>query len=307
MSASAIGAGAVIAGGLGQALRRRYAVSGARAELVLPAAADVQAVPAGVDLGVPGQDPFVTPNGAFYRIDTALLVPQVSPDRWRLRVHGLVEREIELDYASLVGRPMIERDITLSCVSNEVGGDLVGNAVWRGVRLADVLDEAGVKPEATQLFSTSVDGWTCGTPVAAVTDGRDALLAVAMNGEPLPIKHGFPVRLVVPGLYGYVSATKWVADLKLTTWDDDVGYWVPRGWAREAPIKTTSRIDVPRDGATVAPGRVALAGVAWAPHRGIGSVEVQVDDGEWKPARLGRGAERRHVGAVGAGVGRHPW
>jgi DMSO/TMAO reductase YedYZ molybdopterin-dependent catalytic subunit len=281
-----IGAGAIVAGGLGQALRRRYAVSGARADLVLPGSGDVASIPAGADLGVPGLGPFVTPNDDFYRIDTALLVPQVSPDRWRLRVHGLVERELELTLDDLLSRPLVERDVTLSCVSNEVGGSLVGNAVWRGVLLADLLDEAGVRPEATQLFSTSVDGWTCGTPVAAVMDGRDALLAVAMNDQPLPIKHGFPVRMVVPGLYGYVSATKWLQDIELTTWEDKVGYWVPRGWAREAPIKTMSRIDVPRT-EDVPAGRVAVAGVAWAPHRGISRVDVQVDDGEWQEARLG--------------------
>ncbi|HEY8092196.1 MAG TPA: molybdopterin-dependent oxidoreductase [Acidimicrobiales bacterium] len=286
VSASVIGAGAVVAGGLGQALRRRYAVAGARAELVLPVPGDRASVPAGSDLNVPGQPPFITPNRDFYRIDTALLVPQVSPDRWRLRIHGLVEHEMELSFEDLLRRPLVERVVTLSCVSNEVGGDLVGNAVWRGALLADLLDEAGIAPGATQLLSTSVDGWTCGTPVSAVMDGRDALLAIAMNGQPLPISHGFPVRMVVPGLYGYVSATKWVTDLKLTTWEDDVGYWVPRGWAREAPVKTMSRIDVPRT-KELPSGPVAVAGVAWAPHRGISAVEVRVDDGAWQPARLG--------------------
>jgi DMSO/TMAO reductase YedYZ molybdopterin-dependent catalytic subunit len=203
MAATAIGAGAVIAGGVGQALRRRFAVAGARRELVLPPATDTQVMPSGTDLGIPGAAPFVTPNADFYRIDTALLVPQVSPDHWRLKVHGMVDRELELTFADLLARPMIERDVTLSCVSNEVGGSLVGNAVWRGARLADLLDEAGVQPGATQLFSTSADGWTCGSPVSAIMDGG-TLLAVAMNGEPLPIAHGFPVRLVVPGLYGYV-------------------------------------------------------------------------------------------------------
>ena len=285
-SAAVIGAGAVVAGGVGQVLRRRYAVAGTRAELVLPTAGDVQGTTAGADLGVSGLSPFVTPSGEFYRIDTALLVPQVSPEHWRLRVHGLVDREMELTFDDLLRRPLVERTITLSCVSNEVGGDLVGNAVWRGARLADLLDEAGVKPEATQLFSTSVDGFTCGSPVATIMDGRDALLAVAMNGEPLPIRHGFPVRLVVPGLYGYVSATKWVVDLKLTTWDDDVAYWVPRGWAREAPVKTMSRIDVPRTDHLSA-GRTAVAGVAWAVHRGVSAVQVSIDEGDWQPARLG--------------------
>jgi DMSO/TMAO reductase YedYZ molybdopterin-dependent catalytic subunit len=285
LAATAIGAGAVVAGGVGQALRRRFAVSGARSELALPSATDTQVMPAGTDLGVSGAAPFLTPNRDFYRIDTALLVPQVSPDHWRLKVHGMVDREMELTFADLLARPMVERDVTLSCVSNEVGGSLVGNAVWRGARLADLLDEAGVQPGATQLFSTSADGWTCGSPVSAIMDGRDALLAVAMNGEPLPISHGFPVRLVVPGLYGYVSATKWVVDLKLTTFDD-VAYWVPRGWAQQAPIKTMSRIDVPRT-EQVPAGTLAVAGVAWAVHRGISKVEVQVDDGPWQAARLG--------------------
>jgi DMSO/TMAO reductase YedYZ molybdopterin-dependent catalytic subunit len=285
-SATVIGAGALLAGGLGQALRRRYAVSGTRAGLVLPPAGNLQPTVAGTDVGVPDLTPFVTPNRDFYRIDTALLVPQVSPAHWRLRVHGLVDRELELTFDQLLRRPMIERTITLSCVSNEVGGDLVSNAVWRGARLADLLDEAGVKPEADQLFSTSADGFTCGSPVATIMDGRDALLAVAMNGEPLPIEHGFPARLVVPGLYGYVSATKWVVDLKLTTWDDDVAYWIPRGWDREAPVKTMSRIDVPRT-RNVPAGRTAVAGVAWAVHRGISAVQVRIDDGDWKPARLG--------------------
>ena len=285
LAATAIGAGAVIAGGVGQALRRRFAVAGARSQLVLPSANDTQVMPSGTDLGIPGAAPFVTPNADFYRIDTALLVPQVSPDHWRLKVHGMVDHELELTFADLLCRPMVERDVTLSCVSNEVGGSLVGNAVWRGPRLADLLDEAGVQPGATQLFSTSADGWTCGSPVSAIMDGRDALLAVAMNGEPLPIAHGFPVRLVVPGLYGYVSATKWVVDLKLTTFDD-LAYWVPRGWAQQAAVKTMSRIDVPRT-EQVPAGTVAVAGVAWAVHRGVSKVEVQVDDGPWQAARLG--------------------
>jgi sulfite oxidase len=172
-------------------------------------------------------------------------------------------------------------------VSNEVGGDLVGTAVWQGVMLADVLAEAGVRPEAEQVFTTSVDGWTCGFPVAAALDGRDAMIALGMNGEPLPLRHGFPARLIVPGLYGYVSATKWLQSIELTTWDADEGYWVPRGWAREAPIKTQSRIDVPKRRAEVAAGTVAVAGIAWAPHRGVTKVEVRVDSGEWQPARLG--------------------
>ena len=305
LSASAIGAAALVAGGAGQVLRRRYEVAGVRRELVLPAAGDAQAAPAGADLGIRDLSPFITPNDEFYRIDTALLVPQVSPDRWRLRVHGLVDREIEIGFADLLRRPLIERDVTLSCVSNEVGGGLVGNAVWRGARLADLLDEAGVQPSATQLLSTSVDGWTCGTPVSAVMDGRDALLAVAMNGEPLPVSHGFPVRMVVPGLYGYVSATKWVVDLKLTTWEDDVAYWVPRGWAREAPVKTMSRIDVPRQRRRSRPGRWRRRGrMGAAPghqrRRGAGGRRPVA------PGPPGRGPERGQLGAVGGRMGRRP-
>ena len=183
-----------------------------------------------------------------------------------------------LTYDELLARPMVERIVTLACVSNEVGGHLVGNARWLGAPLADLLREAGVQPGATQLVSRSVDGWTCGTPTSVVLDGRDALLAVGMNGEPLPVSHGFPARLVVPGLYGYVSATKWVTDLELSTFDAFDAYWVRRGWAQQAPVKVSSRIDTPRSGQTVAAGTVPVAGVAWAQHRGIAKVEVQVDD-----------------------------
>jgi DMSO/TMAO reductase YedYZ molybdopterin-dependent catalytic subunit len=199
----------------------------------------------------------------------------------------VVDRELTLDYEELVARPMIERDVTLACVSNEVGGDYIGNARWIGTPLADLLDEAGVDPGASQLVSRSVDGFTIGTPTAVVMDGRDAMLAVAMNGEPLPIEHGFPVRMVVPGLYGYVSATKWLVDLELTTLDAYDAYWIQRGWAKEAPIKTQSRIDTPRFGDEVPAGTVAVAGVAWAQHRGIERVEVRVDGGAWQEAELG--------------------
>jgi DMSO/TMAO reductase YedYZ molybdopterin-dependent catalytic subunit len=242
-------------------------------------------VPGGADL-VPGT-PYLTPNDRFYRIDTALSFPRIDLRSWTVRVHGLVDREVRLTYDDLLALPQVERIVTLCCVSNEVGGRYVGNAVWQGVLLADVLDRAGVRPEAQQVFSRSVDGWTCGFPVEVARDGRDCLIAVGMNGEPLPLAHGFPARLVVPGLYGYVSATKWLAEIELTTWDAREGYWVPRGWAREAPIKTQSRIDVPRSGETVPPGRTVIAGVAWAPHRGIAKVEVRVDDGPWREARLG--------------------
>jgi len=231
--------------------------------------------------------PFLTPNDDFYLIDTALSVPRIDVASWAVEIVGMVDRPLRLSYDDLLARPQVERIVTIACVSNEVGGDLVGNARWQGVLLADLLREAGVAAGAEQVFSTSVDGWTCGFPVAAALDGRDAMIALGMNGEPLPLRHGFPARLIVPGLYGYVSATKWLERIELTTWDDAVGYWVPRGWSREAPIKTQSRIDVPRAGDDLAAGRVAIAGVAWAQQRGVAAVEVRIDRGEWRRARLG--------------------
>ncbi len=234
-----------------------------------------------------GITPFITPNRNFYRIDTALSFPRVDLDSWTVRVHGMVEREVSLTYQQLLAMPQVERTITLCCVSNSVGGDLVGNAVWQGVLLRDVLDQAGVHPDAEQVFSRSIDGFTCGFPTSAAFDGRDCMIAIGMNGEALPLAHGFPARLVVPGLYGYVSATKWLAEIELTTWAAEEGYWVPRGWSREGPIKTQSRIDVPRNGARLSPGPTPVAGVAWAQNRGIAGVEVRVDDGEWMPATLG--------------------
>jgi DMSO/TMAO reductase YedYZ molybdopterin-dependent catalytic subunit len=248
--------------------------------------ATVPPLPPGAEFAVEGMSPLVTPNGSFYRIDTALLVPRPNLDTWRLRVSGLVDVPFELTYDELVAMPLHDQYVTIACVSNEVGGDLVGNALWRGVRLKELLDRAGVQPEATQIVGRAVDGFTAGFPTAwALADDREALVAVAMNGEPLPADHGFPARLIVPGLYGYVSATKWLAEIELTTFDFD-GYWIPLGWAKNAPILTQSRIDTPRDGATVAPGAVPVAGVAWAPDRGISAVEVQIDDGGWEPAEL---------------------
>ena len=278
---------AAAAGGLGQFLSRRKQADASRAGVTLPAPAEASpAASSGSELGIDGLSPFYTPNADFYRVDTALIVPSVTAEDWRLRVHGMVEREITLDFEQLTSRSLIERDITLACVSNEVGGEYVGNARWLGASLADLLAEAGVDPGATQLVSTSDDGFTAGTPVSAVTDGRDAMLAVAMNGEPLPIEHGFPVRMVVPGLYGYVSATKWLVDLELTTFDAFDPYWIRRGWAEQAPIKTQSRIDTPKPLANVAAGEVVVVGVAWAQHRGIERVEVRVNNGEWREADL---------------------
>jgi DMSO/TMAO reductase YedYZ molybdopterin-dependent catalytic subunit len=288
LGAAAISVVAVAAGGLGRALQQRFDVSGLRAAIRLPAprtsAADL---PADVDLGVDGITPFTTPNESFYRVDTALEAPQVSPDGWSLRIHGLVDREPSFSYQDLLDRPLVERDITLVCISNEVGGTYAGNARWLGVPLADLLHEAGVQAGADQLVSRSVDGWTAGTPTSVVLDGRDALVAVGMNGEPLPVNHGFPARLVVPGVYGYNSATKWLTELELTTFGAYDAYWAARGYAQQGPLKTLTRIDTPRGLASVPAGRVAVGGVAWAIHRGIEGVEVQIDEGPWQPARLG--------------------
>ena len=239
-----------------------------------------------VELQVPGISPFVTDNADFYRVDTAFVVPRLTTDDWQLKIHGAVDQEVTITYADLIAMPTIERMITLTCVSNEVGGGLAGNARWQGVRIADVLAMAGAQAGADCVLQTSVDGFTVTTPLEALTDDRDALLAFAMNGEPLPVEHGFPVRMVVPGLYGYVSATKWVVDLKVTNFADESAYWTQRGWAPQAPIKTSSRIDVPRSFEQVSKGSVAIAGVAWAQHRGITSVQVQIDGGEWLEATL---------------------
>ncbi|MFC9606525.1 molybdopterin-dependent oxidoreductase [Streptomyces niveus] len=291
-------AAAVASAGAGL-LGRRLNASGAaeaaasRRTIVLPApSSPARPIPAGADLKVRGLSSFTTPNKDFYRVDTALVVPRVDAGSWRLRIHGKgVARPLTVGFQDLLQRKLIERDITLTCVSNEVGGPYVGNARWIGVPLADLLREAGVKPpskggRADQLVSRSVDGMTIGTPVEAVMDGRDAILAIGMNGEPLPFDHGFPVRMVVPGLYGYVSACKWLEDLELTTFADYDAYWVKRDWSREAPIKTQSRIDTPRPFASPKAGTVPVAGVAWAQHRGIERVEVRVDGGEWNPAKL---------------------
>jgi DMSO/TMAO reductase YedYZ molybdopterin-dependent catalytic subunit len=233
---------AVVSGGLGRLLTIRASAAASRAAATIPVPSDaVPPPPEGSDLDVPGVAPFVTPNAAFYRVDTALFVPAIDAATWTLRVHGMVDREITLDFDQLLARPMIERDVTLACVSNEVGGPYVGNARWIGAPLADLLREAGVHAEASQIVSRSADGFTIGTPTAVAMDGRDAMLAVSMNGEPLPLEHGFPVRMVVPGLYGYVSATKWLVDLELTTLDAYDAYWIQRGWAKEAPVKTQSR------------------------------------------------------------------
>jgi DMSO/TMAO reductase YedYZ molybdopterin-dependent catalytic subunit len=286
------GAGAVVtvaalSYGFGRILmeRAKRAVAG-RADVALPSAAEaLPAVPEAANFEIEGLESILVPNEDFYRIDTALSIPRVDLQEWTLSVTGMVDQPYTIDFADLLDMRMVERDITLSCVSNRVGGDLVGNARWLGVPLTEILDRAGVQSGAEQLVGRSVDDFTVGFPVEAAYDGREALIAVGMNGEPLPFEHGFPARLVVAGLYGYVSATKWLSEIELTTWDGFDAYWVPRGWAKEAPIKTQSRIDAP--GETITPGTHAVAGVAWAPTRGISRVEVQLgEDAEWVDAEL---------------------
>ena len=286
LAAGGLGLLAVFTGGIGRWLNGRNSVSGQRSELGVPIARDpLPEAPDAVRIGVDGVEPFYTPNGDFYRIDTALTVPQVSVNDWTLRITGMVDAPMEVTYDELLEREIVEADITLSCVSNEIGGDLLGNARWVGVRLDDLLADARPSADADQIVGRSVDGYTCGFPTA-VLDGRDALVAVAMNGEPLPLEHGYPARLIVPGLYGYVSATKWLTEIELTRFDAFDQYWVERGWVEDAPIKTQSRIDTPRGLQTVQAGTVPIAGAAWAQTRGIERVEVQIDDGEWVEARL---------------------
>jgi DMSO/TMAO reductase YedYZ molybdopterin-dependent catalytic subunit len=275
----------------------------------LPTPVSAASLPAGVEVGVDGVVPFRVDAEEFFQIDTTRGLPRIDAARWQLRIHGLVDRELTIDYASLLRRELVERDLTLCCVSNEVGGDLIGNAAWLGTPIAPLLREAGVRPEADMVLSRSSDGWTASTPLEALTDARDSLLAVGMNGEPLPARHGYPVRMVVPGLYGFVSATKWVVELKVTRFDADTAYWSTRGWSDHGPIKLSSRIDVPRYNATPRAGEVAVGGVAWAPGVGVRAVEVSVDGGPWQPARLGAAAGldtwRQWVFTWSAAPGRH--
>ncbi|MDQ0643194.1 molybdopterin-dependent oxidoreductase [Microbacterium murale] len=264
------------------------AVTTVREAISLPKPTTTAApIPAGSSLDIEGLSPLITPNDDFYRIDTALQVPAIDPSTWRLRVTGMVENELEISFDELLALPLTETIITLMCVSNEVGGDLIGNAVWLGYPIRELLAEAKPQSGADMVLSTSVDGFTASTPLEILEDeNRNSILAVGMNGAPLPAEHGFPVRMVVPGLYGYVSATKWVTELKVTTFDDDAAYWTHRGWSEKGPIKIGSRIDVPSNRASVEAGTVAIAGVAWAQHTGIRGVEVRVDGGPWEPARL---------------------
>ena len=292
LQGGAIAVGSVVASVAGRLLlegqRKPIAAGG------LPQAGNVATLPNGADLGVPGETPIVMPNDRFYRIDTALITPNVDVASWSMKVTGMVDHPVTLTYDQLVQLPIIEQYVTIACVSNQVGGDLVGNALWRGVPLRTVLDMAGVQNGATQLVGRSVDGFTVGMPTEWVMDqSRVPMIAVGMNGEPLPRTHGYPARLIVPGLYGYVSATKWLAELQLTTLEAFDAYWIPLGWAKEAPILTQSRIDLPSNGASLRAGPVTIAGVAWAPDRGVSKVEVLITAESagsatppWQAARL---------------------
>ncbi|WP_243064508.1 molybdopterin-dependent oxidoreductase [Humibacter sp. RRB41] len=284
-----VGAVAVVAGVIARSINAgSVAIASARASVRLPAPVKpAPAIPPGSDLRLSGLAAYVTPNSDFYRIDTALQIPAIDPDAWKLTISGMVGEPLTLTFAQLLALPLEEHTITLACVSNEVGGDLVGNATWLGYPVRKLLAKTRPKASADMVLSRSVDGFTAGTPLDVLTDiGTDALIAVGMNGSPLPLEHGFPVRMVVPGLYGYVSATKWLTELTVTRFDRAQGYWTDKGWSVKGPIKTASRIDRPREGASITAGRYAVAGVAWDQHTGIRSVEVRVDNGPWQHARL---------------------
>ncbi len=273
-------------------------LAGAGGQLVLPsadpsnvgtiaAAKPLPPLPAGVDFTADGGLPFTTPNDTFYRVDTSLQPPQLSVDDWQLTIHGMVDREMTLSFKDLIKRPLLQKRITMTCVSNEVGGDLVSSADWVGVSLRDLLLEAGVQPGADQILSSASGGYSAGTPLDVVMEpDRDALLAVNMNGAALPVVHGFPVRMIVPGLFGYLSACKWIIDIELTTFAEKKAYWIPRGYAVKAPIKTESKITVPGGFQQVQAGRVTATGTAWMQGVGIKAVEVMLDKGPWQPARL---------------------
>ncbi|MGI9005564.1 MAG: molybdopterin-dependent oxidoreductase [Streptosporangiaceae bacterium] len=283
----AVAGAAAVAYAGGRFLSENASVAADVRSLRLPPPTNAAApVPAGSDLRIPGLAPFITPNSAFYRVDTAVVLPQIPPSSWHLRVHGMVRRPITISFRDLIRRPLSEEYVTLTCVSNPVGGPYISNAKWLGASLGDLLRQAGIMAGATQLYCTSFDGFTSGTPVQTAMDGRGALLAVGMNGKPLPTAHGFPVRTVVPGLYGYVSACKWITDIEVTTYAANAAYWAQRGWSAQAPIKTESRIDVPNGQGPVKAGPATIAGVAWAQHKGIDAVEVRVDRGPWRQATL---------------------
>jgi DMSO/TMAO reductase YedYZ molybdopterin-dependent catalytic subunit len=281
-------AGAVIVGlGARAVSAATSSIAGIREALRLPAPRTTVTIPPGAELDVPGLAPLITPNAEFYRVDTALTVPSIDPQTWRLTIDGMVEEPLEFTFQDLLDLGLDEYAITLTCVSNEVGGGLVGNAIWSGVPVRDLLRMAKPEAGADMVLSRSIDGFTASTPLETLTDdGRDAILAVTMNGEPLPFEHGFPVRMVVPGLYGYVSATKWLTQLTVTTFERDEAYWTPRGYSAKAPIKMSSRIDTPRAGSPIDAGTTMIAGMAWAQTIGISRVEVSIDDGDWQRAEL---------------------
>ncbi|MGJ9424467.1 molybdopterin-dependent oxidoreductase [Nesterenkonia halotolerans] len=283
---TAIAAGSIAFGRSVNAFGRD--IGSAAAQLVLPSpAVPAAAIPEAASIGVEGVPPFVTPNDSFYRIDTALAVPELAPEDWTLRIHGMVEEEVTIDMNELLELPLEEHHITLTCVSNPVGGDLVGNATWLGYPIHELLARARPTGDADMVLSRSVDGWTASTPLEVLTDeDRESLLAVGMNGEPLPAQHGYPARLVVPGLYGFVSATKWVTELELTRFDEQTAYWTDRGWNARGPVLVASRIDVPKPLAEVAGEELVVAGSAWAQHVGVETVEVRLDDGDWESVEL---------------------
>jgi len=279
----------VVSGVAGAVITRLvHSVAGDRNSFTLPRPrTSAPPIPADVQPNGVALPSFVTPSAEFYRVDTALSVPQLSHGDWRLRIHGMVDHEASYSFDDLAGFDVIEMVTTLTCVSNPVGGKLISTGIWTGYRVADLLAVAGVHADSDMMLSTSVDGFTAGTPVEALTDGRNALLAVGLNGQPLPIEHGYPARLVIPGLYGYVSATKWIVDMELTRFDRAEAYWTQQGWAPRGPIKTESRIDVPKGGQRVPMGPVVFGGVAWAQNRGVRAVEVRIDGEVWRPAELG--------------------
>jgi DMSO/TMAO reductase YedYZ molybdopterin-dependent catalytic subunit len=286
LTASLTTAGLAAAAGIGgeELGDKRFSVNTAQVKLGSPTV-KAAPLPKNTELNIPGLSPFYTPDASFYRVDTAIIPPAIEPSSWQLRIHGMVNNPMTITFDQLMRRPMIDHDITLTCVSESVGGGYIGNARWQGTMLADVLREAGLQAGAQQIVMRDVNDMNIGVAVDPVMDGRAALLAVGMNGQPLPQAHGFPVRVVVPGLYGYVSACKWVVDMQVTTFAAFDAYWVQRGWSQQAPIKTESRIDVPKSGAALGAGMVTIAGVAWAQHRGIEAVEVSID-GTWHHARL---------------------
>ena len=282
-----VGIGSIAALTVGNFFRSHASAQIQRLNIVLPKALKfLPPPPKDPALTTPGLSKLFIPNNEFYRIDTAIVVPNINLYTWKLQIFGMVRNPQEYTYKELTDRPVFELDDTIACVSNEVGGNLVGNARWLGIRLDDLIKEAAPLSTADQVMGYSDDGFSAGFPLAAL-DGRDAMIAIGMNGQPLPLDHGFPARIIVPGLYGYVSATKWLTKIELTRFDRAQGYWVPRGWSAQAPIKTQSRIDTPINASTVKAGKHVIAGVAWAPTRGISKVEVKIGANPWRVATLG--------------------